>query len=214
MSSDISKYSAVIFDLDGTLYDNKRLPLRLILADLPNMFVLGAERKARKALMGVDFKDSSELYDALFAKMAELKNGLTADKARKWYQERYMPTQVVILSMYYTPRPCVDELLLSLRDRGAKVILYSDYGHAKEKLEALNIDPDYFDVIASAPDLGGLKPSRQSIEKLMLRYDLSADSTLMIGDRDDTDGASAKSVGMSYHNVKSQGWDELLKMFI
>ena len=69
MSLDINKYSAVIFDLDGTLYDNKRLPIRLILADIPNMFVLGAERKALKALKGIDFKDAGSVYDALFAKM-------------------------------------------------------------------------------------------------------------------------------------------------
>ena len=41
------KISAVIFDLDGTLYDNKRLPLRLILADPLNVLTLAAERKAR-----------------------------------------------------------------------------------------------------------------------------------------------------------------------
>lgn len=202
--------SAVIFDLDGTLYDNKRLPLRLILADLPGVFTLSAERKARKAIKGIDYKDEAGVFDALFSKMAEVRRGLTVNKARTWYLERYMPTQVAVLSMYYTPRPCVDELLQSLREQGIKTVLYSDYDFAVDKLQALNIDPAWFDAVVSAPELGGLKPCRQSIERLFERYGLTATTTLMVGDRDDTDGATARSVGMDFYNVKLQGWDNLL----
>jgi len=209
----IENISAVIFDLDGTLYDNKRIPLRLILADVFNMFVLGAERKARKALMGIDYKDAAGVYDALFAKMAEVKKGLTVEKAREWYQQRYMPNQVAVLAMYYTPRPCVQDMLESLRAKGKKVILYTDYGHAKEKIEALNIDQTYFDVIVSAPKLGGLKPCKASIERLVEQNGLNPSETLYVGDREDTDGAAAASVGMEFYNVKAtpEAWDQLLE---
>lgn len=210
----IENISAVIFDLDGTLYDNKRLPIRLVLADIPNMFVLATERKARKALMGIDYGDASRTYDALFAKMAELKKSLTVEKARRWYQDRYMPAQVALLAMYYTPRPCVDELLNTLKDAGIKTLLYTDYGHAKEKLEALNIDPAMFDIIASAPKMGGLKPCKESITRLLEQNGLNPESCLMVGDRDDTDGAAAQSVGMRFYNVKKEGWDGLLTSFI
>lgn len=208
---DISKYSAVIFDLDGTLYDNKHLPLRLILADISNMFVLGTERLARKSLQGQNFGDAAGVYDALFSKMAELKNSLTVEKARRWYQEKYMPLQVAVLSMYYTPRPCVDVMLEALRERNIKTILYTDYGHAKEKLVALNINPAYFDILASAPKMGGFKPCRQSLERLLNAAGLKAEECLMVGDRKDTDGAVAASVGMDFYNVKTQSWDNLLK---
>lgn len=203
--------SAVIFDLDGTLYDNRMLPLRLIVADPFNILKLRAERKARKQLKGIDFKDAAGVYDALFAKMAKINCRLSVEKAREWYQEVYMPTQVAMLALYEKPRPCVDNLLQSLRDRGMKLVLYTDYGHAREKVQALIIDPAYFDVIASAPKMGGLKPCKQSIERLLEHCGLTADQCIMIGDRDDTDGAAAKSVGMDFYNVKKQGWDELLK---
>ena len=202
--------SAVIFDVDGTLYDNKRLPLRLILADISGVFTLAAERKARKAIMGNDYGDEAGVFDALFAKMCEEKKGLTIEKARRWYNERYMPSQVAVLTMYYTPRPCVDELMWNLHERGIKVVLYSDYDYAADKLLALNIDPLWFDVVVSAPELGGLKPSKQSAERLLERLSLKAENVLMVGDRDDTDGATARSVGMQFYNVKQQGWDNLL----
>ena len=63
---------AVIFDLDGTLYNKKGLPLRLIAADVPHMFMLGNERKARKELMGRWCGDEHAYYEALYARVAEM----------------------------------------------------------------------------------------------------------------------------------------------
>lgn len=211
---DINKYSAVVFDLDGTLYDNKRLPMYLILADVFNVFVLSSERKARKQLKGIDFGCEEDLYEALFAKMAQLKRGLTPQKAREWYNTKYMPAQVGILGMYYTPRPCVQDLLQSIREKGMKVVLYSDYGCAEEKLMALNIDVSLFDAVVSAPELGGLKPSKASVVRLMEQQGLSSETCLMVGDRDDTDGDTAKAVGMDFYNVKKKGWDDFLVHFL
>lgn len=210
----IEKISAVIFDLDGTLYNNKWLPLRLVLADLPKVMTLVAERKARKAIKGIDYQNEEGVFNALFSKIAEYRNNYSVQKAAEWYKERYMPAQVAVLALYFSPRPCVDELLKSLREQGVKTILYSDYDFAEEKLEALNIDPALFDHIVSAPELGGLKPCRQSIERLIDRYGLDSATTLMVGDRDDTDGETARCAGLDFYNVKTQGWDELLVSLI
>ncbi len=213
---EIEKYKAVIFDLDGTLYNNKGLPMKLVLGDIRNMFVLGAERKARKQIKGIDFKDAAGVYDALFQKMTEVKKSLTIEKARRWYQDRYMPLQVAILGMYFDIRPLTIELLEAMKARNLKVILYSDYGHESEKIEALGIPQNLFDGIVSAAKMGGLKPARTSMERLMKQFELTADSTLYIGDREDTDGESARAVGMDFFNVKRDkaAWDELLKLFL
>ena len=198
---EFDKYKAVIFDLDGTIFDKSWLPLRLVMADLFNVPILWAERKARKILKGIDFGNEECFYDALFAKMSEIKNGLTPEKARRWYFDRYMPLQVAALEHYYTPRPFIDVLIQSLRDKGIKTILYSDYGSAKEKLVALNLDPAYFDIIASSQELGGLKPSQASMQRLLSKIVVPASQCLMIGDREDTDGASAASVEMEYRGI-------------
>lgn len=212
----ISQYRAVIFDLDGTLYDNKGLPLKLVLGDIRNMWVLGAERKARKSIKGIDYKDAAGVYDALFARMAEVKPSLTVESARRWYQDKYMPLQVGMLALYFTMRPLAVEMLQALRSRGIKTILYSDYGHEAEKIEALQIPTDLFDGIISAAKMGGLKPCQASMQRLMAQFGLDAETTLYIGDREDTDGESARSVGMPFYNVKKdkQAWDELLKMVL
>lgn len=212
----IDNVKSVVFDLDGTLYDNKGLPMKLILGDIWNMFVLGAERKARKAIMGKDFGSEQAVYDALFLEMTKVKNNMTPEKARRWYEEKYMPLQVSVLQLYFQARPLVVELLEALRARNLKVILYSDYGCAAQKLQALGIPSDLFDAIVSAPELGGLKPCRQSMERLMSRLDLQAESMLYVGDREDTDGESSRPFGICFHNVKGtpDAWDELLKAFL
>ena len=212
----IEKYKAVIFDLDGTLYNNKGLPMKLGLADIPNMWVLGAERKARKNIKGRDLKDAAGVYDALFAEMTAVKRSLTVEKARKWYQEKYMPLQVTLLHMYFEPRPLAIELLEAMKARDLKVILYSDYGHETEKVAALGIPQELFDGIVSAAKMGGLKPCGQSMVRLMEQFGLDAATTLYVGDREDTDGESARAVNMDFHNVKQNrdAWDELLKAFL
>ncbi len=212
----IEKYKSVVFDLDGTLYDNKGLPMKLILGDLWNMFVLSAERKARKVVMGKDYGTEDKVYAALFEEMTRVKKGLTTEKARRWYEDKYMPLQVSVLQIYFQARPLAVELLEALKARNLKVILYSDYGHAAEKLQALAIPTDLFDGIVSAPELGGLKPSRPSMERLMERFGLEPETMLYVGDREDTDGESARSFGISFHNVKGghEAWDELLKAFL
>ncbi|MCR5394130.1 MAG: HAD family hydrolase [Bacteroidales bacterium] len=212
----IDKYSSVIFDLDGTLYDNKGLPLKLVLADIPNMWVLGAERKARKNIKGRDYRDAEGVYDALFAEMARVKRSLTVEKARQWYQQKYMPLQAALLRIYFAARPLAVELLQAMRARGMKIILYSDYGHETEKIDALRIPQDLFDGIVSAAKMGGLKPCQQSMQRLMQQFNLDAATTLYIGDREDTDGESARPMNIDFYNVKANpnAWDELLKAFL
>ena len=212
----IEKYQSVIFDLDGTLYDNKGLPLKLVMADIPNMWVLGAERLARKHIKGQDYGDAAGVYDALFAEMARVKRSLTVEKARRWYQDKYMPLQVSLLHLYFLLRPLAKELLAAMRARGLKIILYSDYGHEVEKVEALGLSADMFDGIVSAAKMVGLKPCQQSMQRLMAQFGLDAATTLYVGDREDTDGESARPVGMDFYNVKSNSdaWDNLLKMFL
>ncbi len=53
---DFSKFRHFIFDLDGTLYDSSRLPVRLIFGDLRHMMLLKSERTIRRLLKAMPFE--------------------------------------------------------------------------------------------------------------------------------------------------------------
>lgn len=207
----MERYEAIVFDLDGTLYESRRLPLRLVLGDLGHALTLRAERRARRELMGRDYGTAEALRDALSRAIAG-RRGITAERAREWYDERYMPLMVAVLAMYYEARPCAAQLLEALRARGVRTFVLSDYGCVEDKLKAIGLDPALFEATLDAPSLGGLKPCREAYRRLVQRYGLDPDRTLMVGDRDDTDGAGARAVGMAFRNVRRRAdWDALLR---
>jgi len=198
---------AVIFDLDGTLYDKSRLPFRLILSLLPSIRTLGSERKARKQLKGKDFDSEEAFYDALFGAMAA-QTGKSVSAIRSWYFGRYMGAMVRALRKHYRLRPWVAPLMERLHEEGVPVVIYSDYGCVREKLEALGFDLSRADLLADAPSLGGLKPSEASARNLLGRIADTLGTAvdparcLLVGDRDDTDGAAAKTLGIPYRHVE------------
>ena len=82
--------------------------------------------------------------------------------------------------------------------RGLQMAIYSDYGDVLDKLAALGIDDKLFDLIIDAPELGALKPSKESARKVMDLLKADPQTTLFVGDRDDKDGESARAVGARF----------------
>jgi FMN phosphatase YigB (HAD superfamily) len=81
------------------------------------------------------------------------------------------------------------------------MVVLSDYEYASEKLNALGIDNSQFDWVVSAPKLGGLKPAHQVLEKVLETMGYTPKQCLVIGDREDTDGQLAQSVGTAFYRV-------------
>ena len=65
----MTEIKAVIFDLDGTLYDKSRLPFRLIIRQIlrGKLFMLKRERTVRKELKGIYFGDEAKFEDAFIS---------------------------------------------------------------------------------------------------------------------------------------------------
>ena len=194
-------YQAVIFDLDGTLYDNRHLPIQLVLSNPLKAFWMLSERMARRRLAGKEFDSSQALYDTLYHTIAN-KHYSTPHKAQRWYEESYMPTMVRLIGERHPIREEIVPLIEHYRNRGMKIALFSDYAWTHDKLSVLGIDESLFDIITDGLSLAGLKPCKRSFMRVLELLHSTADTTLMIGDRDDTDGAGAKSVGMDFINIK------------
>ena len=190
---------AIIFDLDGTLYDKSGLARRLITSQLlrGRLSMLKREREVRKELRGRHFESEDVFYRAFFARFER------PELARRWYFEEYMPDMVAILRKHYRIASWVATTVLELRSKGRKVVVFSDYGCVREKLSAIGFNLAWADFVFDAPSLGGLKPCKESFEKICQEIRFQPSDCLMVGDRKDTDGAGARSVGMAFKLVKN-----------
>lgn len=189
---------AIVLDLDGTLYDKSRLPLRMVLRQCLYLPLLSAEQQTRRAMKGQYLGSETAFYAAFFSRMAAGRL-FSARFARWWYWHRYMPSMVSALRRHYRFRDWFSALWAECRKRKIHIAVYSDYGMVEQKLQAIGLHADMFDYVVSAPELGGLKPSTECAHEVCKHLNVRPEECLFIGDRDDTDGETARAIGAKYY---------------
>jgi FMN phosphatase YigB (HAD superfamily) len=210
---------ALIFDLDGTLFDSKNIALRLILSRPFDMFLMRAERQVRRLFAGRVYDSAESYYEAFFGELSK-RTGRSAFSARRWYFETYIPLMVRILSRYYRPRPGAAELLAALssgRNRRGKKIpfaVYSDYPMTAERFKALGLEPGPLGRVYGPEDFGAQKPAAAPFLRIARDLGCAPQSILVAGDRDDTDGAGAAAAGMAYYKINADTWESFRAMFV
>lgn len=187
----------VVLDLDGTLYDKTGLARRMMRRLWWCLPLLAAERLARKNMHYVQYASEEEFFGAFFRYMSR-GHWWGVGVAATWYHTVYMPTMIRLIRRYHHPRPEMMALIEEAKAKGLTLAIYSDYGCVAEKLEALGIDPSQFELMISAPELGALKPSEPCARHVLELLQAKPETTLFVGDRDDKDGASARSVGAKF----------------
>ena len=168
----------VVFDLDGTFYHKNGLPRRMVRRlwwSLP--------------LMAIDRCSHGRLWRWIVGS--------------KWHKQTYLPTMVELIRTTCPQRQETLALLAECKAKGLKTAVYSDYGAVAEKLTALGIEPKQFDLIITAPELGGLKPTEACVKRVMELLGATPENTLFVGDRDEKDGACARAVGAKFLLVNS-----------
>ena len=189
---------AVVFDVDGTLYEQSGLRramlLRLIRAYAFHPLqgrkasrVIGAYRRAQEELRFCTSADPAQQQAAVAAGRAGVSTEECERIATRWLHHE--PLRV--LARYR--RADLVETLGELRANGIRLGVVSDYP-ADDKLAALGIR-QFFDVVVSAqdPDVGAFKPNPRGLQVCLARLGVRAEHALYVGDRPETDAAAARS---------------------
>jgi putative hydrolase of the HAD superfamily len=196
MSLDWDSVRFVVFDVDGTLYRQRQLRLRmardillhtLLNRDLNVITVLARYRRIRERLgdeQGIDFER------ALVAQTATA-TANSPDRVRsivsEWIERR--PLRYLAACRY----PNLSQLFSGLRRSGKSIGILSDYP-AEAKLEALGLAANYV-VSAGDENIGLLKPHPRGLESLIAAAGVKPQETVVIGDRVDRDGLVARRAG-------------------
>ena len=193
-------YKLVVFDLDGTLYDKRGLSLRMVLHAPWDLMKMRAERQTRARMKGLWL--GTENFVQTYNEQLAQRMGCSPLQAKEWYEQRYMPLMVKLIGKYQPLGEWVLPFVQDCQQKGIKMVVLSDYGFAKEKLQALGLEPSLFDWVVSAPELGGLKPAAELMHHVAERMGVAVEDCLVIGDREDTDGEMARCSGAQFRKVK------------
>lgn len=193
-------YKLVVFDLDGTLYDKRGLSLRMVLHAPWDLMKMRAERQTRARMKGLWL--GTENFAQTYNEQLAQRIGCSPLPAKEWYEQHYMPLMVKLIGKYHPLGEWVLPFVQDCQQKGIKMVVLSDYGFAKEKLQALGLEPSLFDWVVSAPELGGLKPAAELMHHVAERMGVAIEDCLVIGDREDTDGEMARCCGAQFRKVK------------
>jgi len=197
---DWSRAHAVIFDVDGTLYDAARLRRRMLvalvahcLADprrLSDLRTLHLYRREREKLAEAESTDILRRQYERPARLLGLAPREVEAIVQQWIHQRPLP---------YLRQCRVDgagQFFDWIRSSGGTVAVLSDYP-AKAKLDALDLAADVI-VCGTDPDVNRLKPHPGGLEALLRRLDVHPSDCILVGDRDSRDGEVARRAGVPY----------------
>lgn len=192
-----SKVRLVVFDLDGTLYDQP--PLRRAMAielarhslrrrSLRTAETLRAFRQIRELLGEVQGDDFPNEQFRLTSRRCGCSEGEVRALVEEWIERR---------PLAHLPRykaQGIDALFAALRATGRRIAIWSDYPvHAK--LAALGLQADHV-LWSGDRGVGRLKPDPAGLLALLEAAGATPEETLVIGDRKDRDAAAAAAIGV------------------
>lgn len=191
----------VIFDVDGTLYDQKKLRNSMIWSLLGYYFlrpwrikellIIYHFRKERDKRAG--FK-SDNLQNEQYIWPAE-KLSLPIDKIKpvidKWIFN--FPNKYLKDSLY----PGVAAFFESLHKKNISIAIYSDY-ESKLKMESMGLKAELL-VSSTDPHINAMKPLTKGLDYILNKFNITdKKQCLFIGDRDELDGECARQAGIPY----------------
>ena len=200
----LESIKGIIFDFDGTIFDNKKIAYHLISQNPFAISRIWNERLIRSRYAGIDFSEPENYFNAFFKDLGKACH-LSPEQIRIWYFEHYMPGMVRVLKKHYKPRDRMQELLNYIDTSKClfKVAVYSDYPFVKERMQALKLYIPQNIRLYGPESFGAQKPSAKPFLQIARDLNLAPEEILMVGDREDTDGLGAASAGMYFYHLKT-----------
>ena len=204
LAGGFARVRAVLFDVDGTLYAQTPLRIRMA-AELAFAGIRAPRKVARDARILATFRRmreelrqegdaASRPLDVLqFSRPAERLGIDTADVEQvvdEWIMQR------PLRHLRSARRPGLGRFLSLLADRGLRVGALSDYP-VHTKLRALGV-ADYFSLGLCTADrpINAFKPHPGGFRHACELWGVAPQEVLYVGDRPETDGAGATAAGI------------------
>jgi len=186
----------VVFDVDGTLYDQTRLRRRMLLElgidccrsrNLKTIRTLAAFRRCREELSRARAdEDFSLLQYRITAERRQLHPAEVRAMVREWIEDR--PVAFLASCRFEG----VAELFAAIGRRGKGVAVWSDYP-AVRKLKALGLSAG---IVVASEEERRLKPDPAGLRRILSESGIPATRTLLIGDRAEHDGEAGRRAGV------------------
>jgi len=199
----MKKIKAVIFDLDGTLYNQTLLRIFIIISFLLNIIikpgktytaikVLEQFRKAHEKLRNlkdVDFYIADEQI-----RLTTEGSGLPIEKVNEIVNDWFYTFPLMFLKI--CKKKNLEETINQLKADGYKIGLFSDY-YTEKKLDKMSLN-GYFDyqICSVSREVNSLKPNPEGFHKIAEMMAVKPSECIYIGDRPHIDGAGAIAAGM------------------
>jgi putative hydrolase of the HAD superfamily len=191
---------AVIFDVDGTLYNQKKLKVRMLLSLLHDFWkvtnmitifrVLKSFRGYRERVADSDTDSSLWMQYEWVARNTNTEIELVRRVVEEWMFRK--PLSHIGTCLH----DGVADFFDLLKEKKMKVGIYSDYP-SLDKLAAMALHADVY-VCSTDQDVLRLKPSPKGLLICCRKLKVLPENTLYIGDRDDHDGECARRANVPY----------------
>lgn len=191
-----------IFDMDGTLYSQKKMRIRMLFR-LIKYYLIHLNRWKELASIYVfrrlrelpEYKACSmnELY-MFVSKQLKLSAQRVTEAIEKWMLT--IPLEIIQECAYAD----VVNYINSCSKEGKHIYIYSDYP-AEEKAKSIGI---HYDGIFVSEEIGNgeLKPSKSAMEYILQQIGANSEDILYVGDRKEKDGKSAEYANVEYKDIR------------
>ena len=183
---------AVIFDCDGVIVDSRKAN-----AHLYNQF-LSHFNKGTLSEEQIDYVHCHTLQESLEYLLGDAR--LIAQAKQLWQEIDYAPL-IDLLTLEPGLIECLEKLTLRYRT----AIATSRTRTMKQLLQRFGLDP-YFDMVVTSLDVRHPKPHPESLNKILLSFEINPEAACYIGDSD-VDRETSQRAGVlfiAYRNENLQ----------